>query len=121
MAHFAELGENNVVVRVITVNNSDCVDSMGIEQESIGAEYCRKHFGGVWKQTSYNRNFRKNYAGPGFIYDSTRDAFVEQQPYASWILNEETCVWEAPVPRPTTPGLWAWNEESQQWIDNSVQ
>lgn len=115
MAHFAELGENNVVIRVIVVDNKDTSDANGNEIEVIGANFCRNLLGGTWKQTSYNANFRKNYAGIGFTYDSQRDAFIPPKPYSSWVLNEDTCRWEAPVAYPTDGQLYIWNEDTQSW------
>lgn len=121
MAHFAELGMNNVVLRVIVVHNNELLDENGVEQEAKGVAFCRSLFGGTWVQTSYNANFRKNYAGEGFIYDSTRDAFIPQKPFASWVLNEDTCQWSSPVPYPTdvgtpeAPKFYVWNEDAQQW------
>jgi len=95
MAHFAELDENNVVKRIIVVDNKDTADANGVEKESIGVAFCERLFGGTWKQTSYNANFRKNYAGIGFTYDDQRDAFIPPKPPGDgWVLNEETCQWE---------------------------
>jgi hypothetical protein len=117
MAHFAELGENNVVLRVIVVDNKDTSDANGVEVESIGAEFCRNLLGGTWKKTSYNANIRKNYAGIGYTYDSERDAFIPPKPYASWVLNEDTCRWEAPVAYPTDEKLYQWNEDTVNWVE----
>ena len=117
MAHFAELGENNVVLRVIVVDNKDTSDANGVEVESIGAEFCRNLLGGTWKKTSYNANIRKNYAGIGYTYDSERDAFIPPKPYASWVLNEDTCHWEAPVAYPTDEKLYQWNEDTVNWVE----
>ena len=122
MAHFAELGENNVVLQVIVVDNKDIKDTFGVEQEEIGIAFCRNLLGGTWKQTSYNASFRKNYAGVGYTYDSERDAFVPPRPFASWILNETTCQWEAPTPMPDTseqlPGrYYRWDEATTSWIE----
>lgn len=114
MAHFAEIGLNNIVLRVIVVNNNDCLDENGQESEAKGAEFCRNLLGGTWVQTSYNRTMRKNYANPGFIYDSSRDAFIAPKPFPSWVLNESTCIWEAPIPMPND-GLYLWNEEQMSW------
>ena len=114
MAHFAEIGLDNIVLRVIVVSNSDCLDSEGNEVEEIGAEFCRNLLGGTWKQTSYNATFRKNYAGIGYTYNSSLDAFIPPQPYPSWILNTEVYNWEAPVPAPEGSN-WIWNEELKQW------
>jgi hypothetical protein len=115
MAHFAELGENNIVLRVIVVNNEELMVD-GEESEAKGAEFCRNLLGGTWKQTSYNGNFRKNYAGIGYTYDSTRDAFIPPRPFNSWNLNEETCLWEAPVALPNDGKIYIWSEEIGSWI-----
>ena len=121
MAHFAEIDANGVVQRVIVVANKDTADVDGNESEAIGVAFCQKLLGGNWKQTSYNGNIRKNYAGAGFIYDAQRDAFIPPKPFASWVLNEDTCQWNSPVPYPTdvgtpeAPKRYVWNEEAQQW------
>lgn len=104
MAHFAQLDENNVVTQVIVVGNRDCADANGVEKESIGIAFCERLFGGNWKQTSYNGNIRKNYAGIGYTYDAARDAFIPPQPGAEWTLNEETCQWENPNAEEITLG-----------------
>lgn len=114
MAHFAELGEDNIVLRVIVVANEELLDENGDESEAKGAEFCRNLLGGTWKQTSYNGNFRGRYAGTGYTYNSTLDAFISPQPFPSWTLNEETTDWEPPVARPEE-GFYVWNEEEQQW------
>ena len=108
MAHFAEIDENGVVVRVLVVPDS---------QEARGQEFLADDLGlgGTWVQTSYNARIRKNYAGIGMIYDNTRDAFIADQPYASWILNEETCQWEAPIAYPTDGLMYSWDEETTDW------
>lgn len=115
MAHFAKLNENNVVEKVIVLNNNDCLDANGNESEAVGAGFCAKLFGGTWVQTSYNGNFRKNYAGIGYTYDSALDAFVPPKPFPSWVLNTETAQWEAPIPMPNDGNFYVWNEETQQW------
>ena len=115
MAHFAEIGLNNTVLRVVVVHNNELLDENNIEQESLGIDFCRTLFGGTWVQTSYNGTIRKNFAGIDFTYDSTRDAFIPPQPYASWILNETTCQWEAPIPYPTDGQEYYWNESSGTW------
>jgi hypothetical protein len=97
MAHFAEIGLNNTVTRVIVVSNDDCKDQYGNESEIIGAKFCNSLFGGVWLKTSYNGTIRKNYAGIGFTYDSIRDAFIAPKPDDLWILDETTCQWMPPV------------------------
>ena len=102
MAHFAKIGLNSKVIEVLSVNNEVLKDSNGIEQESIGIDFLTKLTGwAIWKQTSYNNNFRKNYAGIGHTYDEDRDAFIAPKPYSTWILNEDTCRWESPIPMPT--------------------
>jgi len=121
MAHFAEINHENQVLRVIVVGNSDCTNEHGQESEDIGIAFCKSLFGDYtnWKQTSYNGNFRKNYAGIGYHYDEMRDAFIPPKPYESWRLNEVTCNWEAPVPRPEfdpeNPIPYRWLEDRQEW------
>jgi hypothetical protein len=115
MAHFAELGENNTVLRVIVVANEELLDENGEEVEAKGAEFCRNLLGGTWKQTSYNNNFRVRYAGMGYTYDSDLDAFIPPKPFPSWSLNEETADWEAPVARPDDENIYIWNEDAQEW------
>jgi hypothetical protein len=115
MAHFAEIGLNNTVLRVVVVHNNELLDENNIDQESLGIDFCRTLFGGTWVQTSYNGTIRKNFAGVGFTYDSTRDAFIPPQPYSSWLLNETTCQWEAPTSYPTDGQAYYWNESSGTW------
>jgi len=115
MAHFAQLDDDNVVLQVIVVNNSDCLDSNGQESEAVGVAFCQSLLGGNWKQTSYNGNMRKNYAGIGYSYDEQRDAFIAPQPYPSWTLVEETCHWSAPVAMPTDDKRYIWNESTISW------
>ena len=117
MAHFAQLDENNVVTQVIVVANSDTSDASGVEKEHIGAAFCERLFGGTWKQTSYNGNNRKNYAGIGYTYREDIDAFVPPQPFASWVLNETTAQWEAPVAMPDDGGRYTWDEDNQAWVE----
>ena len=116
MAHFAELDENNVVTRVIVVGNRDTSDANGVEKEHIGVAFCERLYGGNWKQTSYNGNIRKNYAGIGYSYNSDIDAFVPPKPYESWVLNNDTAQWEAPVPVPTDGQEYAWDEATTAWV-----
>ena len=104
MAHFAELDENNIVLRVVVVHNNELLDDMGLgESEQKGIDFCVGLFGGRWIQTSYNGRIRKNYAGQGFTYDPQRDAFIPPQPGPDWTLDEATCRWIEPVqPEPAT-------------------
>ena len=115
MAHFAQLNNENIVTQVIVVANQDTADKDGVENEAIGAEFCTNLLGGRWKQTSYNGRIRKNYAGIGYKYDADLDAFIPPQPFASWVLNNDTAQWEAPVAYPTDGGLYTWNEETLTW------
>lgn len=115
MAHFAELDENNVVLRVIVVGNKDTSDASGVEKEYIGKAFCERLYGGNWVQTSYNGNIRKNYAGIGYYYNADIDAFVPPKPHASWVLNNDTAQWEAPTPMPEDGQLYSWNEETTSW------
>jgi len=117
MAHFAKLDSNNVVTEVHVINNEVILDNNNVEQESLGVAFLQSLFDDntTWKQTSYNNSIRKNYAGIGYTYDEDRDAFIPPQPYASWVLNETTCQWEAPVPYPTDGNYYTWNESSISW------
>jgi hypothetical protein len=116
MASFAKIGLNNKVIEVLSVHNNELLDSNGVEQESNGIDFLTKLTGyPVWKQTSYNNNIRKNHAGIGYTYDEDRDAFIAPKPYASWILNEDTCLWEAPVARPEDDNMYTWNESTTTW------
>jgi len=116
MASFAKIGLNNKVIEVLSVHNNELLDSNGVEQENIGVDFLTKLTGwAIWVQTSYNNNFRKNHAAIGYTYDEDRDAFIPKKPYASWILNEDTCLWEAPVALPDTENRYNWNEETTTW------
>lgn len=116
MAHFAKLDENNKVIAVHVINN-DVLNIDGNESEQAGIEFLVNLHGHLsWKQTSYNGNFRKNYAGVGYTYDQSRDAFIPEKTYSDWILNEDTCRWEAPIPMPDESGPWKWDEISSNWI-----
>jgi len=115
MAHFAEINESNKVVRIAVVANAELLDGNGEEQESLGVIFCSNLFGGTWKQTSYNASIRKNFAGVGFTFDSSRDAFIPPKPFSSWVLNETACQWEPPTPMPIDEYFYAWNEETTSW------
>ena len=117
MAHFAQLDSNNVVTQVIVVGNKDTADANGVEKEHIGAAFCERLFGGTWKQTSYNGSIRKNYAGIGYTYNVSLDAFVPPKPYASWVLNNDTAQWDAPTPMPTDDKKYSWDEATTSWVE----
>lgn len=119
MAHFAELDANNVVLRVIVVSNKDTSDANGVEKEHIGAAFCERLFGGTWKQTSYNGNIRKNYAGIGYTYRADIDAFVPPQPFPSWSLDTNA-QWQPPVPMPADASQekpYTWDEATTAWVE----
>ena len=117
MAHFAELDENNVVQRVIVVHNNELLDENGNESEQKGIDFCVAHYGGSWIQTSYNGNIRKNYAGVGFIYNPILDGFIGHKPFESFVLNENTCQWEPPIPYPTDDKNYLWDESTLNWVE----
>ena len=110
MAHYAFLDSNNIVTEVIVGKNETDTTQ---DWEQFYGEFC----GQVCKRTSYNGNIRKNYAGIGYTYDKDRDAFISPKPYASWVLNETTCRWDAPVAMPTDDKLYTWNEETINWVE----
>lgn len=118
MAHFAKLDENNVVLEVHVVSNEALVPT---NEEGSGIEFLTEWSGGYtnWKQTSYNASFRKNYASIGYVYDEQRDAFISPKPLPSFILNEETCQWEPPLPRPTDGKKYAWDESTISWVEDT--
>ena len=120
MAHFAKLDSNNLVTEVIVVHNNELLDN-GVESEAKGIAFCQSLFGGNWKQTSYNGNMRKNFAGIGYTYDSGLDAFISPKPYNSWVLNTITCVWEAPVPMPSDGKVYRWDEPTTSWVEVVAQ
>jgi hypothetical protein len=117
MAYFAKLGTGNIIETVISIKNSVITDSNGAEQEQLGVDFINKLYNtrDVWKQTSYNKTFRKNYAGIGYQYDQQRDAFIAPKPFNSWILNENTCIWKSPVAYPTDGNEYTWNESTLTW------
>ena len=121
MANFAKLGTGNIIEKVVVVSNDIATT------EQAGVEFLQNLYGdrATWKQTSFNTRggvhklggtpFRKNYAGVGYKYDQTRDAFIEPKPYPSWTLNETTCLWDPPVVKPDDGQKYNWNEENQTW------
>jgi hypothetical protein len=117
MAHFAKLNENNVVIEVHAVNNNELLQN-GVESEAKGIEFLVNWSGGYtnWKQTSYNGNFRKRYAGIGYTYDDQRDVFIPPKPFLSWVLDEDTCLWKSPVTMPTDGQFYNWDEATTNWV-----
>ena len=115
MAHFAKLNDDNKVIEV-NVLNKDVLDMNN--EEASGISFLTDWSGGYsnWKQTSYNGNFRKNYAGLGYIYDSIRDAFIAPKPFNSWVLDESTCQWQAPIAYPQDGKMYRWNEDLS-WVE----
>ena len=111
MAHFAKLGKGNIVETVVVVSNDTATT------EQAGVDFLNNLYKtrDVWKQTSYNNNIRKNFAGVGYTYDENRDAFIAPKPFNSWILNEDTCRWEAPVAYPDDGQIYKWNEQTKSW------
>ena len=123
MAHFAQIDENNIVTQVLVVSDQDAVNGQHFLANTLG-------LGGTWIQTSYNTNggvhsnggtpLRKNYAGIGYTYDAQRDAFIPPKPFNSWLLDEDTCLWNAPVAHPNDGKLYTWNEDNQSWDEVTV-
>lgn len=118
MAHFAEIDKNGTVLRVLVTDNS---------MPNEGLDWLETRLGGNWIKTSYNTRkgqhlkggepFRKNYAGIGYTYDQERDAFIPPKPFESWILNEETCHWEAPIQQPDSESVYIWSEQTTSWVE----
>jgi hypothetical protein len=122
MAHYAFLDNNNIVTEVIVGVDEDVIqtDTDGTQvggSSEVWETWYGNFRGQLCKRTSYNGNYRKNYAGIGYTFDSVRDAFIPPKPYPSWILNEDTCLWESPVPHPEGEGLWGWDEATLSWIE----
>jgi hypothetical protein len=126
MASFAKIGLNNKVIAVVSVVNDVLKDSSGIEREELGIQFLNELYKWpIWKQTSYNTHsgihnnggtpFRKNHAAIGYIYDEVRDAFIPPKTFNSWILNEEKCIWEAPIPLPSDGKIYNWDESTKTW------
>ena len=126
MASFAKIGLNGKVIEVLSVNNNVLKDSNGVEQEAIGIDFLTKLTGwAIWKQTSYNTHggihnnngtpLRKNHAGIGYTYDEDRNAFIPPKPFNSWILNEDTCLWQSTIAKPQDDNEYKWNEVALSW------
>lgn len=122
MAYFAKLNDANVVETVIAVANEALRDLPFPESEPVGVAFLIDWSGGYtnWKQTSYNANFRKNYAGVGYTYDAVLDAFIAPKPYPSWLLNTNTCQWVPPTPYPSDGNMYTWDEATQSWVKVNV-
>ena len=126
MASFVKL-ENGIVVQGIVVNNAELLDENGRESEAKGIAFCSNLLGGTWKQTSYNTQagqhtlggtpFRKNYAGIGYTYDETLDAFIPPKLFASWLLDTDKAQWKAPTPYPADDKRYTWDEETLAWVE----
>jgi len=116
MAYFAKIGKGNIVTKVHTLDNSVLLKD-GVENEQQGVEFLQNLWGNrdLYIQTSYNGSFRKNYAGKGYKYDQTRDAFIPAKPFSSWLLNESTCRWGPPTPYPDDDKRYEWDEDTTSW------
>ena len=118
MAHFARVNEDWIVEQVIVVNNDVLKNDLGVECDWLGEQFCQSLYGKhtKWIQTSYNGRIYKNYAGVDYSFDPHRNAFIPPKPYESWILNEDTCRWDPPVPYPTDGKVYVWDEETTSWV-----
>ena len=116
MAHYAKIGVGNIVTKVHVLSNEVLMKD-GVENEQQGVEFLQNLYGNrdLYIQTSYNNSFRKNYAGEDYTYDQTRDAFIPPKPFPSWLLNEDTCRWDAPIPRPDDGKRYSWDEDTTSW------
>lgn len=117
MAHFAKIDSNNLVIDIVALENSVMLDADNTESELKGKEFLNNLLGQAnWVQTSRSGGFRKNYAGVGYTYDSTRDAFIAPKPFTSWVLDEDTCQWNPPTPYPDDGNPYVWDEATTQWL-----
>ena len=118
MGNFTKLNAQNIVIDVNAVNDETLGNLPFPESEPVGIAFLTEWSGGYtnWKQTSYNANFRKNYAGIGYTYDAVLDAFIPPKPYPSWLLDTETCQWQPPTPYPSDGNLYTWDEETLSWV-----
>jgi len=121
MAHFAKMGTGSIVIKIHVLNNEVLMKD-GVENAQQGIEFLQNLYNNkdLYIQTSYNRTFRKNYAGVGYTYDSTRDAFYAPQPFPSWLLDDDTCQWNAPVPMPDDGKDYDWDESTTSWIERET-
>lgn len=121
MSVFAKLDSSNIVIETTAVSDG-IATSDNLSQEQQGIDFLTEWSGGYtnWKQTSQTNSFRKNYAGAGYIYDATLDAFIAPKPYPSWLLNTETCQWQAPTPYPSDGNMYTWDEETLSWVQVNV-
>jgi len=128
MANFAKIGLNNIVLDVQLIDNISAMTPQGVESEEVACAFLAKMFGHqTWLKTSFNTRggvhilggtpLRKNYAGIGYTYDSQRDAFIPPKQFESWVLNEDTCLWDAPVAAPDDGKVYQWNEDTQAWVE----
>lgn len=116
MAYFAQIDDNGTVLQVIAVNNADAPDPAPSHSEPLGQAFIASlGLQGVWRQTSFNHTFRKQFCGPGYRYDTEADVFVAPQPYPSWALDANHD-WQAPVPMPQDGNEWSWDEAAQEWV-----
>ena len=120
MAHFAELDENNIVLRVIVVNNNELLDGEQ-EKESKGIDFCQTILGGTWVQTSYSGSFRARFAGIGYTYNDYHDAFIPSKPFTSWLFNDNLLDWYPPVPHPEDGKFYYWDETNVTWVEISIE
>ena len=116
MAHFAKLNKENIVEQIIVINDEVLLDENGIEQDHIGIDLCKYLYNYQnFKRTYMDGSIRKNYASIGYTYDENRNAFIPPKPFDSWTLNENSCLWEAPVAYPNDGQQYEWNEETTSW------
>ncbi len=119
MAYFAQLDDRNIVIQVIAVSDQDCLNEQGVEDEAVGIAFCRSLFGPAteWAQTSFSGRIRKRFAGIGYIFDAYNQVFIPPKPFPSWLLDQTTFDWVAPVPLPTDGKHYRWDEETQSWVE----
>jgi hypothetical protein len=117
MAHFAKINTNNIVEKIIAIDNNDCCGKTFPDSEICGQNFIQSlGLDGTWKQTSYNNSFRKKYAGIGFSYDQNKDIFISPKPFDSWVFDNTEQDWVAPLPFPNDGNKYDWNENDQEWV-----